>query len=612
MSTVTPSIDASDARGQLARGIALQAAGRHAEALVLFTAARQALPGEAAAHLHVAVSLLELGAADQALTAASDACHCAPGAAQAHYVYGQAWAALNQAARAEEAFGEAIRLAPRFVDAWINYGLAHYRQGRIEPAKLAMRQALAVDPANEAAASNLAAFMRISGEGEAAERLLDDLLRARPDAVGARLNRAAELLQEARPAEALAMLDETHVPIDPGAQRHWRLQQSLALAQLGRPTEARDALAGFTTTGPTPDTLLPMLRWREVLIAALEGDTAGAARAAEAMEAALVAAGATLVPEHAIMARFDLAKFWSGRGAHARAFSHWREGHRLLAPFQPFSRNAHRAFIDASINHFSRELLRDGSRADNRDPMPVFVVGMPRSGTTLTEQILAAHRDVHGAGERMALPELFADLCQPLRDGEPMPPTDIAALNRSAGDYLAALHALAPGALRVVDKMPGNFAFLGLVARVLPGARIIHCVRDPRDIGLSLFTFRLHGEHGYAHDLGDLGWYIGQHDRIMTHWRTALPTPVLTVALADWVNDFSGTLARVLRHLELPPDENCFRFHEAESRVRTVSRAQVRQPVNANGLGRWRAYASELAPLIAELEAVESLAGWGA
>ena len=113
-----------------------------------------------------------------------------------------------------------------------------------------------------------------------------------------------------------------------------------------------------------------------------------------------------------------------------------------------------------------------------------------------------------------------------------------------------------------------------------------------------------------SHDLADLGWYIGEHDRLMTHWKAELPNPILTVRLADWVEDFEGTLDMVLTHLDLPTDPNCMRFYEGSSRVRTVSRAQVRQPVNARGLGRWRAYASELAPLIAELEDAGSLEGW--
>lgn len=325
--------------------------------------------------------------------------------------------------------------------------------------------------------------------------------------------------------------------------------------------------------------------------------------------------GPNAVPEHAIMARFNLAKFWSSQGELGRAFAQWVEGHKLIAPSQPFSRELHREFVDASIEAFSAKRLNEGPRATNRDPAPVFVVGMPRSGTTLFEQILAAHRDVHGAGERDALVRAFTALGD-RRAGAACAlraaALDREALDRAAATYLTALHKLAPEAKRVVDKMPGNFLYLGLVGLMLPGARIIHIARDPRDIGLSIFTFRFHGAHRYAHDLSDLGWCIGEHDRLMAHWKSALPNPILTVRLSDWVADFDGTLMRVLDHLDLPADANCARFYEFDARVRTVSATQVRQPVNARGLGRWRRYASHLAPLIAELEKAGSLNAWEA
>jgi hypothetical protein len=229
---------------------------------------------------------------------------------------------------------------------------------------------------------------------------------------------------------------------------------------------------------------------------------------------------------------------------------------------------------------------------------------MPRSGTTLAEQILGAHRDVFAAGERRAL---FA-ACEALGRGgttpdcvERLASPGAAALDQAAATYLKELHVLAPGKSRIVDKMPGNFAWLGAVRVMLPGARIIHCTRDPRDIGLSIFTFRFHGHHPYAHDLGDLGWYIGEHQRLMDHWRAVLPNLILTVALKDWVDDFAGTLRRVLDFLGLPYDPDCERFYERESRVSTVSHAQVRQPVNARGLGRWRDWEAELRPLISAL-----------
>ncbi|MGO8737642.1 sulfotransferase [Rhodoblastus sp.] len=542
-----------------------------------------------------------------AFQAASDACHAAPDLPQAHYAYGQAWTALGRHANAERAFAAAIQLQPDWADAWVNYGLARYRQGAIEDAKTAMRQALRHAPGHPAARGNLGAFLRITGEPEAAEALLRQTLEQEPRNVAARLNLAADLLQEERATEALDLLPDSAFPADdPRAARHWLLQQSLALLQLGRAEPARAVLAKLAALGPLPAEIAPLWCWRLVLLAQVEGDVARARENAAHMEKALDAMGAEAVPEHQIMAHYDLAKFWSGQNAPSRAFGHWAAGHKLLRRSQPFSREKHLAFVEANLALLDRARFATGALAQNRDPAPVFIVGMPRSGTTLIEQILSAHAQAHGAGERSALGREFFELGGGNQEEEAVrrvAALDGRTLDAAAEHYLAELRALAPGKTRIIDKMPGNFNFLGLVGLMLPGAKIIHCRRDPRDVGLSIFTFRFHGAHGYAHDLGDLGWYIGQHDRLMAHWKTALPNPVLDVWLADWVEDFDATLARVLAHVGLSPDPNCARFYEADSRVRTVSRTQVRQPVNARGLGRWKTYQQELAPLIAELPA---------
>jgi hypothetical protein len=351
-----------------------------------------------------------------------------------------------------------------------------------------------------------------------------------------------------------------------------------------------------------------------VLLALAEGRRAEAHARADEMEAALDAMGPAAVLEHRIMGRYDLAKFFSREGETGKAFAQWRAGHALLKTLQPFSREAERARNDAAIAAFTSERFASGPRAGNDDATPVFIVGMPRSGTTLAEQILAAHPQAFGAGERPAL----ARLAWRLGGGEtPEAVARIAALDQPTLDgeadaYLKALRALAPGKSRIVDKMPGNYRHLWLIALLFPGAKIIHCQRDPRDIGFSIFTYRFYGEHGYAHDLADLGWMIGEQRRLMAHWKTAAPNPILSLRLDDWIADFDATLARVLAFVDLPGDPACARFHEAETPVRTVSRAQVRQPVNARGLGRWRPYAQELAPLIAELEHAGALDDWRA
>jgi tetratricopeptide (TPR) repeat protein len=589
----------TDPYGMLHYGLGLHAVKRHAEAAAQFRACAPLLAIDPAPYLNLSAALLGLDDAHGALDAARRARRRAPKLPQASYMVGMAYLAADRLDDALQAFAEALRYGPDLADAWVNIGVIRYRRDDIEGAKAAMRRALAIAPDHNGAIANLGAFLRLTGQVEASEKLFEDVLARNPDAAEARVNQAVALLSEERPAEALALLDAKPVPDDPALARHWQMQRSLALLQTGRISEAREAIAAI---GDVPPELAPLMLWRRVLLSVADGDREAARAFALEMEKALAATN-KLVPEHRIMAHFDLGRFWSQQRDAEHTFANWIAGHRQLGRFQPFSRDAHRAFVDASIAQLDRARFAEGPRAQNRDEAPIFIVGMPRSGTTLAEQIIAAHPQAFGAGERGALYQTFNRLGgDNPQTVSRLAATDAAELDRAATTYLAELHALAPDKARIVDKMPGNFNYLGLVGLMLPGARIIHCVRDPRDIGLSIFTFRFYGYHPYAHDLGDLGWYIAEHARLMAHWRQVLPNPILTLALKDWVEDFDGTLRRVLDFIDLPYDETCERFYESDARVRTVSRAQVRQPVNARGLGRWRGYAAQLQPLIAALE----------
>jgi hypothetical protein len=226
------------------------------------------------------------------------------------------------------------------------------------------------------------------------------------------------------------------------------------------------------------------------------------------------------------------------------------------------------------------------------------------------EQILASHPAIHGAGERSALGVLFHQAGGALEKAaavQRVGALDGPALDTHAAAYLAALRALDPAASRIIDKMPSNFRHLGLAGLLLPGARVISCERDPRDIGLSIFTMHFGASHGYSHNLADLGWYIGQQMRLMAHWRAVLPNPILTVRHEALVADFPGVLRQMLAFLGVDYDAQCERFYETERHVQTASRSQVRQPINADGVGRWRMYERQLEPMIAALKEAGAL-----
>jgi tetratricopeptide (TPR) repeat protein len=556
------------------------------------------------------IKLRDAGDREGARAAAKEACEETPEMPAAHYALGEACAALGDHAGAAAAFVEVLRRAPGWADAWVNLGLARYRLGAPEHAKMAMREALKAAPGHKAALTNLTGLMRITGEVMASETLQREALASSPDAAGVRLNLVADLLQRDLTVDALKLLDEAPgLPQAPDALRAWHLARSLAFLRLGNVQAARQALAAIEAVGPIPPEIAPLWHWRLCLLAQLERDPERAVDEARRMDASIETMGPNATPEHRLMSHYDLARFWSGRGDAEAAFVHWREGHRLLRIIQPFSRELFQQYLEANVAAYGTASFRPENIAANRDPTPVFIVGMPRSGTSLTEQILAAHHAVHGAGERTALAQASfrlgkgddADAVRRVAE------IGVEQINEAAEGYLADLHALAPDKTRIIDKMPGNELYLGLVGRMLPGAKIIHCVRDPRDIGLSIWTYRFYGIHPYAHDLADLGWTIGRRAELIAHWRQILPNPILTVALEDWVGDFDGTLARVLAHLDLPPDDNCARFYEYDRDVRTASRHQVRRPISNQGLGRWRPYEKELQPLIQELEAAGML-----
>ncbi|TIP09036.1 tetratricopeptide repeat-containing sulfotransferase family protein [Mesorhizobium sp.] len=285
------------------------------------------------------------------------------------------------------------------------------------------------------------------------------------------------------------------------------------------------------------------------------------------------------------------------------AFDHFNKA--KLASGYKFDIDLHRRWIDSLIETFTPDFFAARAGYGNPSEVPVFVVGMPRSGTTLTEQICASHPDVHGAGELAKLRRVAnaiglksssaGDLNRPIR-------SITEDLSRTlAEEHLSYLRERAPAALRVVDKMPHNFEMIGLIGLLFPNARIIHCRRDAIDNCVSCFVLNFSEGHSYNTDLKTLGLYYREYDRLMRHWNEVFPGLIFENRYETLVEDQEAQSRRLIEYLGLPWDDACLRFFDRDGSVNTPSRWQVRQPIYKSSVKRWKNYENEIQPLIQSL-----------
>jgi tetratricopeptide (TPR) repeat protein len=539
--------------------------GRAEEAIAHYERILAVRPDSADAHFKLGNVLLALGRHQEAMARYEQALAIRADHAEAHNNLGHALLALGRASEAISRYTRAIAIRPGFAEAHNNIGCALQQLERFKEAIAYHERALVIKPDYAEAHTHL---------GGALHRL--DL------------------------AEDASAHCRKSIALNPNyADAHYGL--GIALEALGRSDEARGALERAVQLAPR--------RAQYHLALALSGRfRAGDARLAAIEE--LMRDPAPLSDEDQICLRFALGKAFADLEQHEPSFRHFLEGNALKRRQTAYDEAATLRFFERIQTIFTRELMQEKHGGGDPSRTPVFVVGMPRSGTTLIEQILASHSKVFGAGELEEFGKAVFGLGQAIGASvtfpEIVPILSAEHLRQLGASYLDLVSAGAGPAARIVDKLPLNFAFVGLIHLALPNARIICARRDRIDTCLSCFSTLFGGNQPHTYDLGELGRYHRAYEAVIQHWRTVLPEGVLLeVQYEDVVEDLEGEARRMVHHCGLEWEEACLAFHETPRSVRTASVAQVRQPIYRSSVGRWRPYKHLLQPLFQALDAGE-------
>jgi len=639
-------------------GNALLALGRAQEAAAHYQKILTIREDHAEAHNNLATALCALNRPQEALAHLRRAIASTPRFLQAHCNLGLVLAQLNRHEEAIAQYRQVLALKGDHPEVHCHLGNALCVLGRLEEAAAAFQRALAINPALAQAHCNLGLLVGTREGPQAAIQHYERALAIKPDFLEAhhglgnalrKLNRHQEAIAHYTKALAIAppRRTEVHNNLGISLQAIGRHQEAIgqyqqALALDGNSAEVRNnlatalqglgqfevAIAGYQAAlAVKPDhaeahnnigVVFQALGRLEEASQAYERATQLAPRNTEFQlnfansrrfnraDPRLVALKAlendltSLNREQQIPLHFALGKAYADLGEYPRSFAYLLKGNAIKRAGVCYDEAATLKRFERIQAAFTSELLREKSGVGDPATAPLFVLGMPRSGTTLVEQILASHSKVFGAGELDAFGRAVAAIATANGIAFPELASTISTegLRSLGGSYVERLSRAPTAAERIVDKMPSNFAFVGLIHLALPHARIIHTRRDPLDTCLSCFSSLFASEHAHAYDLGELGRFYRGYASLMTHWRNVLPAGVmLEVQYEDVVDDLEGQARNIIAHCGLDWEDSCLAFQETQRPVETASARQVRQPIYRSSVGRWRSYADLLQPL---------------
>jgi Flp pilus assembly protein TadD len=488
---------------------------------------------------------------DQAIDCFQQALSAEPDNVRARDTLGVVLCTLGRYQEGGVQFRQAIKTKESFAEAHFHLGSLLRSQGLIRESEQPLRRALKLKPTLVEAQISLGATLYMLGDMSGARSCLEKALRVAPRQVDALAGMGQLSALDGRFAEAETWFNDA-LQVDP---KHW-------LGWVG--------LAGLRKMSATDGV------W---------------------IKGAQASADSGLPPLNEASVRKAMGTYYDQIGDFAQAFKCFRRANELVkAATEPYDKNAQTRFCDALVHAYGRDALAGPHPGASDSSLPILVIGMPRSGTSLVEQILASHPMVSGAGElgfwAHTRPEHLTGVVHAMPDE--------ATRRKLAAGYLRALtERSGKNAARVVDKSLFNVDYLGVIHSVFPTLRIVHVQRDPIDTCLSCYAQDFPPSLNFTFDLSDLAHYYRLRHRLMEHWRSALPPGTLIdVPYEELITDQEGWTRRILEFLALPWDERCVNFHDTERSVLTASYWQVRQKVYNSSVGRWRHYKKFIGPLL--------------
>jgi tetratricopeptide (TPR) repeat protein len=576
-------------------GAALREQGKVEEAIVACRRAIELRPDYAEGHANLGALFSDQDKHGEAVAAFQQAIRNDPNSARSYFSLGHSLSAQDKLDDAVAACRQAIRIRRDYAEAHSLLGVLLCRQGKVDEAVAAHRHAIRAKPDYAEAYSNLGIALRLQNKFDEAVVAFKDAIRLQPDDADLHANLGRALHEQNKIDEAVEVFRHA-VNLKPDfAEAHNNL--GLSLRTLGRLSEGRAALEEAVRLAPSNAAYRRSLGETARFVA---GDTRLAA-----MELMARDSGSLSVDER-IDLHFALGKAYEDLGRHAEAFWQWLDGNALKRRHIVYNEAETLETLQWMQTAFPSEVFRGRSNAGHPSTVPIFILGMPRSGTTLIEQILASHPQVFAGGELPHLTSAVNGMRRTVDGSSGLPQLGLSLTDSDIRDlgarYLTDTTRLATTATRITDKMPANFRFVGLIHLALPNATIIHAVRDPVDTCLSCFSKLFSAGQNHTYDLAELGRYYRGYQALMAHWHRVLPPGrILDVRYEDVVGDLEGQTRRVVGHCGLDWNPRCLEFYRTERPVRTASATQVRQPIYNSSIGRWQMHEPFLGPLLAEL-----------